>query len=65
MGAFFGVIFFAAYSGTAAWICDSRFDCGHWVPIIVVFAIGAAASTVIGAGAGCVLHKMYNLFKVT
>ena len=64
VGAFFGVIFFGAYAGTSAWICSARLDCGHWAPITITAAVGAMASTIAGATAGYVLHKMYRLFKV-
>lgn len=64
VGAFFGVIFFAAYAGTSAWICSARLDCGHWAPITIVSGSGAVAFTLLGGLFGYVLHKTYRLFKV-
>ncbi len=64
VGAFFGVIFFAGYAATSAWICSARLDCGHWAPIAIVSSSGAAGMAVLGGFGGYVLHKMYRLFKV-
>ncbi len=64
IGGFFGIIFFAAYGLTSAWICSARLDCGHWAPILIVSGIGAIASIFAGGTAGYVLHRMYRLFKV-
>lgn len=63
-GAFFGVVFFAGYAATSAWICSSSLDCGHWAPIAIVSGSGAAAFTVLGAAGGYLLRKVYRLFKV-
>ncbi len=64
IGALFGSVFFAGYAGTSAWICSARLDCGHWAPITIVGATGAAVSTLAGGFAGFVMHKLYRVFKV-
>ncbi len=64
IGALFGVVFFAGYGATSAWICSSRLDCGHWAPITMVSVGGALTFTLMGAVTGYLLHKMYRLFKV-
>ena len=64
VGALFGIVFFAGYGATSAWICSARRECGHWAPITIVSGAGAISFTVIGAFVGYMLHKMYRLFKV-
>ena len=64
VGAFFGIVFFAGYGATSAWICSARRECGHWAPITIVSGAGAISFTLLGALSGYMLHKMYRLFKV-
>lgn len=63
-GALFGVVFFAGYAGTSAWICSARLDCGHWAPIAIVSTAGAIAFTLIGAAIGFALNRIYRAFRV-
>ncbi len=65
VGALFGMIFFAAYGATAAWICSSQFTCGHWAPIAITSGAGAVGFMFFGAIGAYVLHFLYKLFKLT
>ena len=66
VGAFFGLIFFAAYGVTSAWICSGVRSCpGSWQPFAIVSGIGWVGAILFGAFIGYFIRGLYRLFKVT
>lgn len=64
IGALFGAVFSGGYAATSVWLCSTNLNCGHWAPIVIVFWIGVAIFTILGAVGAAVLNKMYKLFRV-
>ena len=64
-GAFFGLIFFAAYGLSSAWICSGLRACpGHWAPFVIVSTIGWGGSIMAGAFTGWMFRRLYEMFRV-
>ena len=60
-----GIIVFLGYAMASWWVCSSLRDCpGSWVPYVVIFTIGVAALTLLGALSAAILRKLYELTRV-
>ena len=60
-----GIIVFLGYAMASWWVCSSLRDCpGSWVPYLVIFAIGVATLTLLGALSAAVLRKLYDFTRV-
>ncbi len=60
-----GVVVFVGYVLASWWVCSSMLDCpGHWFPYLVIFGIGVAIFTLLGAAIAGTLRGLYLMTKV-
>ena len=60
-----GVLIFLGYVIASWWVCSTLLDCpGHWLPYLLVFAIGATITTLLGATAAFLLRGLYEFTRV-
>ena len=60
-----GILIFLGYIITSWWVCTTLLDCpGHWFPYLLIFAIGATITTLLGAATAFILRSLYEVTKV-
>ena len=60
-----GVVVFVGYVATSWWVCSTLLDCpGHWLPYVIIFAIGLTFFTAAGAIAAAFLRGLYEMFRI-
>ena len=64
-GAASGLIVFLGYVLASWWVCSGLLDCpGHWLPYLIIFAIGVSVFTLSGLILAAILHWFYQFTKV-
>ena len=64
-GLVLGILIFIGYTITSWWVCTTLLDCpGHWLPYLLIFAVGATITTLLGAAAAFILRGLYEFTKV-
>ena len=60
-----GTLVFLGYIITSWWVCTTLLDCpGHWLPYLIIYAIGVTIATLIGLVTAVILHTLYRLTRV-
>ena len=65
MGGLLGAIFSGGYVAASFWICVSASSCSvHWLPFVLVPAVGLPLGILAGTLIAIVLRKFYGLVRV-
>lgn len=60
-----GTLIFIGYIITSWWVCTTLLDCpGHWLPYLLIFAIGTTITTILGATTAFILRGLYEFTRV-
>ena len=60
-----GILVFIGYVITSWWVCTTLLDCpGHWLPYLIIFAIGTTVFTLIGVVLAVVLRGLHSVTRV-